>query len=345
MTTVKGKDMSSRVRLREEPILSVRDLRVWFFARRGVGKAVDGVQFDLRRGETLGLIGESGCGKSVTALAIVGLQPKAARIVAGQVLFKGDDLVKKSPRDLRQYRGKQIALVLQDPMTALNPVFTLGSQVGESVRLHDHVRGQALRNRVIDLLQRLRIPAAETRLGDYPHQLSGGMRQRAVGAIAISANPALLIADEPTTSLDVTVQAAYLDLLKQLQRETHQAILFITHDFGVVARMCDRVAVMYAGRIVETVPIAEALDDAAHPYTLALLQSVPDIHMGNKRLPTIEGEPPSAFSLPSGCPFHPRCPLYRSLGEPEICRTQEPNLDPVGTDHYAACHFARVSAL
>jgi oligopeptide transport system ATP-binding protein len=293
----------------DAPLLEVRDLRTHLLGPRGLGRAVDGVSFALWPGETLGLVGESGCGKSLTALSILGLHPRpAARIVAGQVLFRGEDLVAKSPRELRRYRGKRIALVLQDPMTALNPVLTIRNQLAEPLRLHQRLRGARLMARAIELLQLLRIPAPAQRLGNYPHQLSGGMRQRVVGAIALSCGPEVLIADEPTTALDVTVQAAYLALLKEIQRQTGVAILFITHDFGVVARMCDRVAVMYAGRVVETAFTGVLFDRPAHPYTEALLRSVPDVRRGRQRLVSIDGQPPSIFALPAGCAFAPRCP-------------------------------------
>ena len=248
-------------------VLSVRDLQVHFFTKQGTGKAVDGASFDLRRGETLGLVGESGCGKTVTALSIIGLHPApAARIVGGQALFRGEDLLLKSPTELRDYRGKRIAMILQDPMSALNPVFNIDNQLSEPLRLHQNLRGGSLKRRAIELLRLLRIAAPEERLKNYPHQFSGGMRQRLVGAIALSCEPEMLIADEPTTSLDATVEAAYTALLKDIQRERRLAILYITHDFGVVARMCDRVAVMYAGRVVETAPTWELLDHPAHPY-------------------------------------------------------------------------------
>jgi ABC-type dipeptide/oligopeptide/nickel transport system ATPase component len=255
-----------------------------------VGKAVDGVSFDLHRGETLGLVGESGCGKSITSLSIVGLHPQpASRIVGGQILFDGVDLRQLPPQKLRHYRGKRLAMVLQDPMTALNPVFTIADQLGEPLRLHQRLRGPRLKARAIELLKLLRIPAPEGRLKNYPHQFSGGMRQRVVGAIGLSCGPEVLIADEPTTALDVTVQAAYLALLKDIQRQTELAILFITHDFSVVARMCDRVAVMYAGKVVEPAPTWELFDRPAHPYAEALRNSVPDVRVGVSRLYAIEG--------------------------------------------------------
>lgn len=317
----------------EDPVLRVQDLKTYFFTKRGVGKAVDGVSFDLRRGETLGLVGESGCGKSMTALSIMGLHPKpAARIVGGQILFQGEDLSKLSPEGLRRYRGKRIALILQDPITALDPVFTIKNQLGEPLRLHQRLRGRKLRERAVDLLKLLRIPAPEQRLSSYPHQFSGGMRQRVVGAIALSCNPEVFIADEPTTSLDVTVQAAYLALLKEIQRDTGLAILFITHDFGVVAKMCDQVAVMYAGRVVETAPTWDLFDQPAHPYTEALLNSVPDVRLGATRLASIEGHPPSIYDLPKGCPFARRCRYIMPR-----CQEEFPPEVEVTKDHKVSC--------
>jgi len=290
-------------------VLEVRDLRTHFVTRRGVGRAVDGVSFVLRRGETLGLVGESGCGKSMTCLSIVRLHPRpAARIVGGQVLFRGEDLLAKSEAAMRRYRGRHIAMILQDPMTALNPVFTVGNQLAEPLRLHGRLRGRALWRRAAEAMRLCRIPAPEARLGAYPHQMSGGMRQRAVGAIALSCEPDVLIADEPTTALDVTIQAAYLALLKEIQARTRLAILFVTHDFGVVARMCDRVAVMYAGKIVELADTRTLFARPAHPYTEALLRSVPDVQARPERLYAIDGQPPSIYDPAPGCPFAPRCP-------------------------------------
>ena len=290
-------------------ILSVKDLKVYFYTKRGVGTAVDGTTFDLHRGETLGLVGESGSGKSITALAIMGLHPKpAAQIVGGQILFDGKDLTQLASSEVRRYRGKRIAMVLQEPQTALNPVFTIKDQLGETLREHRGLKGQRLVERAVELLKLLQIPSPIQRLKNYPHHFSGGMLQRIVGAIALSGDPEILIADEPTTSLDVTLQAAYLALLKKIQKKTSLAILFITHDFGVVAKMCDRVAVMYAGRIVETAPAQQLLESPAHPYTEALLKAVPDLREGTKRLDSIEGNPPSMYNKPKGCPFAPRCP-------------------------------------
>jgi oligopeptide/dipeptide ABC transporter ATP-binding protein len=316
-----------------ETVLSVRDLQTYFFTQRGVGKAVDGVSFNLRRGETLGLVGESGCGKSITSLSIVGLHPRpAARIVGGHILFDGVDLTRLSPGALRRYRGKRLAMVLQDPMSALNPVFTIKNQLSEPLRLHQGLHGARLKARAIELLQLLRIPAAARRLRSYPHQFSGGMRQRVVGAIGVSCSPEVLIADEPTTSLDVTVQAAYLALLKDIQRQTNLAMLFITHDFSVVARMCHRVAVMYAGKIVESAPTWELFDAPAHPYAEALLNSVPDVRSETRRLYAIEGTPPSIYARPSGCPFAARCPYVMPH-----CKHEYPPEVEVAPGHWASC--------
>ena len=315
------------------PVLSVRNLHVHLYTRRGEGRAVDGVNFDLHRGETLGLVGESGCGKSLTALSLIGLHPQPpARVVGGSVLFDGVDLVQLTSNQLRAYRGRRIAMVLQDPMTSLNPVLTIGDQLGEPLRLHRQLRGRGLTTRMLEVLTLLRIPSPERRLGDYPHQFSGGMRQRVVGAIALSCHPEILIADEPTTSLDVTVQSAYLALLKNVQREVGLSIIFITHDFGIVAKMCDRVAVMYAGRIVETAPTVALFEHPGHPYTEALLGSVPDVRMTPKRLRSIEGAPPRTYDRPSGCSFAPRCPYVMAR-----CRDEAPADVHVAPGQTASC--------
>jgi oligopeptide/dipeptide ABC transporter ATP-binding protein len=317
----------------DEPALQVRDLQTYFFTRRGVGKAVDGVSFDLRRGETLGLVGESGCGKSMVCLSMLRLNPQpASRIVGGRVLLHGEDLLQKPAHEMRRYRGRHLAIVLQDPMTALNPVFTIGNQVSEPLRIHQKLRGHQLLQRVIELLQLLRIPAAETRLRNFPYQFSGGMRQRVVGAIALSCSPEVLIADEPTTSLDVTVQAALLALLKDIQQRSNLAILFVTHDFSVVAQMCDRVAVMYAGKIVETADTWRLFDRPAHPYTEALLRSVPEVHEHTEQLYAIEGQPPSIYDLPAGCPFAPRCPYVQ-----ERCWRDYPPQYTMANSHTVSC--------
>lgn len=316
-----------------QSILEVKDFEVSVTTKRGIGRAVDGISFTLKAGETLGLVGESGSGKTLTSLAILGLQPQpAAQITGGQVLFRGDDLLKKTPSELRHYRGRRIGMVLQDPMTALNPVFSIGRQLYEPLQLHRHLSGRALREQAIELLRLLQISSPEIRLKSYPHQLSGGIRQRVVGAIALSCSPEILIADEPTTSLDVTVQAHYLALLNAIQKRTGTAILFITHDFGVVARMCDRVAVMYAGRIVETAPARQIFEQPAHPYTVALLKSVPDLTKPVDHLPSIQGSPPSIYNRPQGCSFAPRCSHVMTK-----CRETYPPETRLSKSHVASC--------
>lgn len=293
----------------EAPILKVEDLRTHFFTRSGVVKAVDGISFEIRPGETLGIVGESGSGKSMTAWSILGLVPQpAGRIVGGRILFRGEDLLTKSDSEMREIRGKSICMVMQDPLTSLNPVFTVGEQLLECLRMDFGRAARGLLAKATDLLVNVRIPAPESRITSYPHQMSGGMRQRVVGAIAIARSPSLLIADEPTTSLDATIQLQYLRLLKDIQAETGAAIIFITHDFGIVARMCDRVAVMYAGKLVEQADVVQLFDTPAHPYTEALLKSVPNLNEDVDMLPSIEGQPPSPDALPPGCSFGPRCP-------------------------------------
>jgi oligopeptide/dipeptide ABC transporter ATP-binding protein len=318
------------------PLLVVDDLKTYFFTKRGVTKAVDGVSFTLHAGETLALVGESGSGKSVTCLSLVRLVPEpAGRIVGGRVLFEGDDLLEKSPGEMRRIRGKQIAMVLQDPMTSLNPALTIGTQVGEVVRLHQRLRGASLRDRVLEALSRLRISAASTRLRQYQHHLSGGMRQRVSSAIAMSCEPRLLIADEPTTSLDVTIQAQYLELLKDVQRSTGVAVILVTHDFGIVAANADRVAVMYAGKIVETGTTLQVFDNPAHPYTQALLRCLPDPELKRQRLVEIGGQPPDLALLPPGCPFAPRCPKRQP-----ICQETYPPAVALDEGHVARCWVA-----
>lgn len=292
----------------DEPLLRVEDLRTYFYTRTGVVKAVDGINFKLSSGETLGIVGESGCGKSMTAWSILGLVPKpAGRIVGGRVLYKGRDLLEASASEMRKVRGRGICMVMQDPLTSLNPVFTIGNQVIESLRLESKGPATKLREMAAALLAKVSIPSPETRLDAFPHELSGGMRQRVVGAIAMARSPDVLIADEPTTSLDATVQLQYLKLLKEIQKNTGAAIIFITHDLGIVARMCDRVAVMYAGRFVEQADVMPIFDNPSHPYTQALMRSVPDLDEDVGYLPSIEGQPPSLDDLPPGCAFAPRC--------------------------------------
>ncbi|GBD10777.1 Oligopeptide transport ATP-binding protein OppD [bacterium HR23] len=315
-------------------LLRVRDLRTYFYTRWGVVKAVDGVSFDLHRGETLGIVGESGSGKSVTVLSIMRLIPSPpGRIVGGEVLLDGENLLALDEGEMQKVRGKRIALILQDPMTSLNPVFTIGDQVMEAIRIHQKLPSRkALVERAVEVLKQVRIPAAETRLRDYPHQLSGGMRQRVVGAIGISCQPQVLIADEPTTSLDATIQAQYLRLLKTIQQETGLSIIFITHDFGIVAKMCDTVAVMYAGRIVEKGDVRQIFNRPAHPYTQALLASVPKLEEDVERLYSIPGQPPVLHDLPPGCPFAPRCAYAY-----DRCKVEYPPTVEVEQGHTAAC--------
>jgi oligopeptide transport system ATP-binding protein len=322
------------------PLLVVEDLQTHFFTRRGVTRAVDGVSFTLRAGETLALVGESGSGKSVTCLSLVRLVPEpAGRIVGGRVLLDGEDLLRKSPAEMRRVRGKQIAMVLQDPMTSLNPALTIGTQVAEVVRLHQGLHGHPLRDRVLEALSRLRIPAAGSRLGHYQHQLSGGMRQRVSSAIAMACVPRLLIADEPTTSLDVTIQAQYLDLLKEVQRSTGVAVILVTHDFGIVAANADRVAVMYAGKIVEIGSTLQVFNHPAHPYTQALLRCLPDVERTSQRLVEIGGQPADLTRLPPGCPFAPRCPERQA-----ICTETYPTAVSVEAGHVAHCWVAAPAA-
>ena len=324
---------------RGEPLLSVRDLQTRFFTADGVVRAVDGVSFDLYPGQTLGLVGESGCGKSVTALSIMRLIPTPpGKIVGGQIMFQGADLLKMSDDQMRRVRGKQIAMIFQDPMTSLNPVLTINRQITESLQLHLRMdKGQA-RKRAIELLDLVGIPSAKSRVDDYPHQFSGGMRQRVMIAMALSCNPKLLIADEPTTALDVTIQAQILDLIKSLAKEFQTATIMITHDLGVVAGMCDDIIVMYAGRMAEKATVYDLFSDPAHPYSMGLLRSVPRLDETRKeRLVPIEGLPPDLIDLPDVCPFHPRC-IYAA----DKCRDQMPPLELVGaSEHRAACWFPR----
>jgi oligopeptide/dipeptide ABC transporter ATP-binding protein len=314
-------------------VLEVRGLRAYLHTRWGIVRAVDGVSFSLRAGETLGLVGESGCGKTMTGLSLVRLLPEpAGRIVEGQVLLDGEDLVTKSESEMRRVRGRRVSMILQDPQTSLNPVFTIGDQILEALRLHRTDGGGSLTSRAEEALRRVKVAAPEQRMRAYPHQMSGGMKQRVVGAIAVAGEPSVLIADEPTTALDVTIQLQYLALLKEIQARTGLAMLFITHDFGIVARMCDRVAVMYAGRIVEMGPTRALFRAPRHPYTEALMASVPRMEGTVARLPSIEGQPPPLHNLPSGCRFADRCAYVD-----DRCRREYPPTMPVGPAHEAAC--------
>jgi len=291
-----------------EPLLSVRDLEVRFWTGRGTVHAVNGISFDISAGETLGIVGESGCGKSVTSLALMGILPRAGRATKGEALFEGRDLLKLSDQELRKVRGREIAMIFQDPMTSLNPVLTVGRQIREAIQTHFDLDRKAAAERAADLLRQVGIPSPEVRLGDYPHQFSGGMRQRAMIAMALAGEPKLLIADEPTTALDVTIQAQILDVLRKLVSQRDTALILITHDLGVVAGMCERVNVMYAGMFMETGSAEQLFGQPRHPYTLGLLQSVPRLDAARRqRLHPIEGQPPDMLRAPSMCPFAPRC--------------------------------------
>jgi oligopeptide/dipeptide ABC transporter ATP-binding protein len=322
----------------EAPLLELDRLSAHYVTGRGtrVVRAVDEVSLTLRAGETLGVVGESGSGKTTLALTILRLLPPAARIVSGAMRFDGEDLLAKSPTEMRKVRGKRIAMILQDPMASLNPLFTVGDQVAEPVRVHEHVTRRSARERAGALLRAVRIPAAAQRLREYPHQMSGGMRQRIVGAIAISCEPQLLIADEPTTSLDVTIQAQYLKLLRDIQREHGLALIFITHNLGIVARMCDSVAVMYAGRVIESGPVRQIFNAPAHPYTQALIESIPRLGGGSERLTAIDGQPPDLAVLPPGCSFQARCPRVV-----DRCREEEPPVTELTAQHNARCWLAK----
>ncbi len=315
------------------PLLEVNDLRTYISTRRGLNKAVDGVSFSLDSGKTLGLVGESGSGKSMTALSILRLVPQpVGRIVGGSVRFNGEELLNKSEEEMRQLRGGEISIVLQDPLTSLNPLFSIGFQVGEAVGLHQGLSGRARLDEVIQSLQRVRVAAAETRVNDYPHQFSGGMRQRVVGAIAIACKSKLLIADEATTALDATIQAQYLALLRELQQDLDLAILFITHDFGIVAKMCDHVAVMYAGGIVEYADVRQSFNRPSHPYTQALLEAVPKVDSRVSRLFAIPGVPATGFTHFTGCPFASRCPVAL-----DKCHDERPPVIEVAPGHISLC--------
>jgi oligopeptide/dipeptide ABC transporter ATP-binding protein len=317
-----------------QPLLEVKNLRTYFVSAKGtrVVRAVDGVSFTLNEGETLGIVGESGSGKTVTSLSILRLLPPAARIVDGEIWFAGENLLKKSEREMQRVRGSQITMILQDPLMSLNPLFTIGEQIAEPLRIHLGMRRQSLGERIKELLRGVRIPSPEVRMREYPHQMSGGMRQRIVGAISISCEPRLLIADEPTTSLDVTIQAQYLKLLKDIQKRNGLAMIFITHNIGIVAKMCDKVAVMYAGKLIERAPVRPIFNQPAHPYTEALLNAMPKLTDKTERLWSIEGQPPDLANLPPGCAFSPRCPKAE-----DHCRREVPPEFQVGDRHYTRC--------
>jgi oligopeptide transport system ATP-binding protein len=345
VTTIDTTDTSPSRRVKDEsgvPLLEVRDLHVDFHTRDGVAKAVNGVNYSVNAGETLAVLGESGSGKSVTAQAIMGiLDMPPGRIPKGEILFRGEDMLTMSYEERRKIRGRKIAMIFQDALSSLNPVLSVGYQLGEMFRVHEGLSKKDAKARSIELMDRVRIPAARERVGDYPHQFSGGMRQRIMIAMAMALKPDLIIADEPTTALDVTVQAQVMELLAELQRELNMGLILITHDLGVVADVADKIAVMYAGRIVETAPVHDIYKAPAHPYTQGLLQSIPRLDQKGQDLYAIKGLPPNLLHIPRGCAFNPRCPKAQ-----DICRTDEPPLlqvtGPEGAElagRGSACHF------
>ncbi|WP_342359001.1 ABC transporter ATP-binding protein [Terrarubrum flagellatum] len=326
----------------QSPLLSIRDLRTHFFNADGVTRAVDGVSFDVGAGETLAVVGESGCGKSVTALSVLRLLPdKVGRIVGGEVLFEGRNLVNLGEAEMRAIRGNSIAMIFQEPMTSLNPVFTIGEQIAEAVRIHEGLGAKEAEARAVEMLRLVRIPDPERRVRDYPHQFSGGMRQRAMIAMALACGPRLLIADEPTTALDVTIQAQILKLIRDLQSRTGTAVVLITHDLGVVAETCDRVVVVYAGRKVEEALVEDLFERPLHPYTRGLMASLPRMHKGKRRgrLNEIAGIVPSLREPIVGCAFAPRCPMAI-----DRCRAEAPELRALESKHIVACHRAELVA-
>jgi oligopeptide/dipeptide ABC transporter ATP-binding protein len=328
-----------------EPILQIRDLTVEFGTEDGVVQAVKGVSYDLFPGEVLGVVGESGSGKSVSMLSTLGLIPMPpGRIVSGEALFNGENLLTMSQRKLRELRGGKMAMIFQDPMTSLNPVLTIGDQISEALLAHTGGMSEdSARNRTVELLGVVGVPFPERRVNQYPHEFSGGMRQRAMIAMAIANNPSVLVADEPTTALDVTIQAQIVEVLKAAQRETHAAIVLITHDLGLIAELADRVVVMYAGRVVELGDVFTIFNSPRHPYTVGLMNSLAKLDLDQEWLEPIPGQPPSLISLPPGCAFHPRC--VHSQGR-AICRTEIPALRVVGDGgHLSACHFAEELAI
>ncbi|MFJ6635597.1 ABC transporter ATP-binding protein [Streptomyces sp. NPDC091376] len=320
-----------------ETLLEVRDLHVEFRTRDGVAKAVDGVSYSVAAGETLAVLGESGSGKSVTAQAVMGiLDVPPGRITGGEILFRGQDLLTLKEEERRKVRGAEMAMIFQDALSSLNPVLTVGDQLGEMFVVHRGMSMKDSRAKAVELMDRVRIPAAKERVGQYPHQFSGGMRQRIMIAMALALEPDLIIADEPTTALDVTVQAQVMDLLAELRRELGMGLVLITHDLGVVADVADRIAVMYAGRIVETAPVHDIYKAPAHPYTRGLLDSIPRLDQKGQELYAIRGLPPNLMAVPPGCSFHPRCPMAQ-----DVCTTDEPEVFPVNRDRGSACFFWR----
>ncbi len=321
--------------IEDNKLLEISNLCTYFHTDEGVAKAVDGVTYNILRGKTLGLVGESGCGKSVTALSIMRLIPSPpGRIERGRVIFEGKDLLKLSEPAMRKIRGNDISMIFQEPMTSLNPVFTVGNQIIEVIRLHQGLGKKEAKQKTVEMLDKVKIPLPKQRVSEYPHQLSGGMKQRVMIAMAIACNPKLLIADEPTTALDVTIQAQILDLLRDLQKEFHMSILLITHDLGVIAEMANYVAIMYASKIVEYADAEELFGNPKHPYTVGLFGSLPRVGRAKGKLSVIPGNVPNPIEFPEGCKFNPRCPKVM-----DICRETEPELRVVGEGHTAACHL------
>ena len=317
------------------PQIEVRNLKTYFYTEDGVVRAVDGLSYRLAKGETLGLVGESGCGKSVSALSVMRLVASPGKIVEGEILLDGLDLLQCSEPEMREVRGNRISMIFQEPMTSLNPVFTIGNQIMEAIRVHQDVSRNEARDRTIAMIRRVKISAAETRVDEYPHQMSGGMRQRVMIAMALACNPEVLIADEPTTALDVTIQAQIMELLAELQSEFQMSILLITHNLGLVAEVSDQIAVMYASKVVEHASTAELFASPLHPYTHGLLTSVPTLGMSREQeLNVIPGQVPNPLHFPTGCRFHPRCPVAE-----QRCKEEEPLLREVKPGHWAACHF------
>ncbi len=322
-----------------DALLSVRNLSTHFFTQQGQAKAVQNVSFDIAPGQTVALVGESGCGKSVTSLSILRLIPDPpGKIVGGQILFNGNNLLDLPESQMRAIRGNDIAMIFQEPMTSLNPVFTIGNQIVEAIALHQGIKGQAAKNRAIEMLRKVGIADPDRRVDEYPHQMSGGMRQRVMIAMALSCSPSLLIADEPTTALDVTIQAQILDLLRRLQQDNKMSILLITHDLGVVAEMAQKVVVMYASKVAEKADVSSLFAEPLHPYTQGLLRSLPRLGERKDRLEIIGGAVPNPVAFPAGCKFHPRCPVGCN---DKRCQTVEPELKEVSPSHYVACWYAK----
>ncbi|TNJ63611.1 ABC transporter ATP-binding protein [Paenibacillus hemerocallicola] len=316
-------------------LLEVNELRTHFYTSEGVVPSVNGVTFHVAEGETLAIVGESGCGKSVASLSIMRLVASPGEIVGGEVRFEGRDLLKLSKREMQKLRGNELSMIFQEPMTSLNPVFTIGNQIGEVIALHQGLSKKQTRAKSMEMLELVGIPNAERVLDNFPHQLSGGMRQRVMIAIALACNPKLLIADEPTTALDVTIQAQILDLMRNICKERKTGLILITHDLGVVAEMADRVVVMYAGQVVEEATVYELFSDPKHPYTIGLLRSIPNLHNQEEELASIPGSVPNPLNMPTGCAFHPRCPLAD-----QTCKTKAPQLEKISEQHNVRCFHA-----